>query len=148
MWGNPDGHFLECTERGDIRHNIIRDEYGASGAMSMGQQVPRVSKADVERIVHRDFPAERFDEIMAMFDVLYAGREPDRVCLAVLKLADGDMVELKRQINVGRSDWRDVLGPAEYPKGIKRVRDTLSAEEKQKITDQDWQQYQHWLTRA
>lgn len=36
-------------------------------------------------------------------------RERDRVHLAVLKLAAGNVMELARALDVGASDWRDVL---------------------------------------
>jgi len=39
----------------------------------------------------------------------------DRVRLAVLKVAAGDLPELRRQVEVAKVDWRDVLIAAEQP---------------------------------
>lgn len=76
-------------------------------------------------------------------------RERDRVRLAVLKLAAGDMERLRYQVEGAKMDYRDVLGPAEYPGYGKRWFhiEKLSPEERQRIIEADWKQYQDWLTR-
>ena len=76
-------------------------------------------------------------------------REPDRVRLAALKLAAGSIARLRNEVGAAKSDYRDVLGPAEYPGYCKRAggRRKLSTEEEQRIIDTDWKQYQDWLTR-
>jgi hypothetical protein len=117
------------------------------------QPTPNVTSADVERVVRRDFPAERFAEVMAMLSEYGADeswqREADRVRLAALKLAAGSMERLRYEIEGAKSDYRDVLGPAEYPGYSKRVggRKKLPPEEEQRIIDADWKQYQDWLMR-
>jgi hypothetical protein len=116
------------------------------------QPTPNVTSADVERVVRRDFPAERFAEVMAMlneYGVEDWQREPDRVRLAVLKLAGGSMERLRNEIGAAKADYRDVLGPAEYPGYGKRARGRrkLSTDEEQRIIDNDWKQYRDWLTR-
>ena len=37
----------------------------------------------------------------------------DQIRLAVIKLANGDLVELQRQVQTAKSDWRDVIAAAE-----------------------------------
>jgi hypothetical protein len=52
------------------------------------QPHPTVTRGDVERIVRRDFPADREPEILAMLNEYGTEdwhREPDRVHLAILK---------------------------------------------------------------
>ena len=116
------------------------------------QPSPTVTGADVERIVRRDFPADRTVEVLAMLDEYGKEtwqREPHRVRLAALKLAAGDIKRLRYEIEGAKCDYRDVLGPAEYPGYTKRMFriGELAQEEQQRIIDADWRQYQEWLTR-
>ena len=117
------------------------------------QPTPDVTSADVERIVRRDFPAHRVAEVFAMLDeygVEDWHREPHRVRLAALKLAAGNIEQLRNEIEGAKRDYRDVLGPAEYPaygKRLFRIKE-LPQDEQQRIIDADWRQYQDWLTRS
>jgi len=118
----------------------------------MTQPHPNITGADVERIVRRDFPADRVDEVFAMLNEY--GREDwhpeiDRVRMATLKLAAGSVEQLRMHIGAAKMDFRDVLSVAEYPGYTKkwfRI-DKLPEEERQRIIDADWKQYQDWLTR-
>ena len=67
--------------------------------------------------------------------------------LAVLKLANRNLQDLRYWIEQAKSDYRDVLGPAEYPlygKKWGRI-DSLSEEEQTRIIESDWAQYEQWL---
>jgi hypothetical protein len=116
------------------------------------QPHPTVTRADVERIVRREFSPDRELEILAMLSEYGTEEwhgEPDRVHLAILKLSGGDLERLRMQVETAKSDYRDVLGPAEYPgytKHMFRI-DRLSADEQQKIIDADWKQYQDWFSK-
>jgi hypothetical protein len=112
------------------------------------QPTPEVSDADVERIVRRDFPVADVDRILtlaAQVDV----RERQRVVLACLKLAAGNVEKLIGHFAEAARDYRDVLVEAEYPLATKRWfrMDRLSEEERQRIYDADWAQYQAWFRR-
>jgi hypothetical protein len=112
----------------------------------VNQQVPKVTRKHVERIVRRDFPTEMFSEVMTALDEYGKQsyeREIDRVRLDILKLANGKMDELKQAIKSAKSDYRDVISMAEYPSSRW---DTfkLPAEEKKQIYSKDWQQYLAW----
>ena len=118
----------------------------------MIQPTPVVTAADVERIVRRDFPSERAAEVVAVLSEYGTEswqREPDRVRLAVLKLAAGNMEKLRQGIETAKQDYRDVLAYAEYPGYMTRVPGpgTRPPDEVQRIVDADWKQYQDWLTR-
>jgi hypothetical protein len=73
--------------------------------------------------------------------------EADRVRLAVLKLANRNLQQLRYWLEQAKCDWRDALGPAEYPLyGKKWGRmDRMSEDERKKIIDADWAQYERWL---
>jgi hypothetical protein len=115
------------------------------------QPVPKVNAADVERVVRRDYPAERVPEALAILG-RYGGErwqsESARVLLAVLKLANGNLARLRSQIETAKMDYRDVLAYAEYPLYFDRVSGAGDLPEGvQRIIDADWKQYQDWLTR-
>ena len=124
----------------------------ASPRPAFTQPVPQVTPFDVERIVRRDFSPAEYDTVMAMLgeygtEEWHAG--PTRVQIATLKMADGSVQKLRECIEVAKRDYRDALGAAEYPaycKILLRVRD-LPDEEKNRIFDSDWRQYQEWLKR-
>ena len=118
--------------------------------MRVPQRTPTVTAADVERVVRRDFPPEQVDFVLTLLNEYGAEewhRETDRVRLAVLKLANRDLQQLRYWIEQARSDYRDVLAPAEYPMyGKKWGRmDRLTEEEQKKIINADWAQYERWF---
>jgi hypothetical protein len=113
--------------------------------------LPDLTAADLERIVRRDFSSEQFPEVMTILGELDNRWGSIRVRLAALKLADGSLEVLKKQIAFANQDYRDVLVAAEYP-GRWKVTSTfydlpkkVSKKERQRIVDADWQQYQDWL---
>jgi hypothetical protein len=116
------------------------------------QPTPKVTGADVERIVRRDYPAERVPEVLAILDEYGREtwqRESHRVRLAALKLATGSVERLHCEIEGAKRDYRDVLAAAEYPGYFRQVPGPgrLPTEEVQQIIDADWKQYQDWFTR-
>ena len=117
----------------------------------MTQPTPIVTAADVERIVGRDFPNHISDAlaILAEYGPASWHNEPHRVRAAVLKLAEGNLDRLKREIRTANADYRDVLAYAEYPNYFRRVSGpgSLPELETKKIIDADWKQYQDWFKR-
>lgn len=68
--------------------------------------------------------------------------------LAVVKLAGGSLAELRRQVEVAKQDWRDVLGPAKYPEAMKLglvEASKLAEEARQQLEARDRRQYEEWL---
>ena len=116
----------------------------------MDQPTPTVTRADVERVVRRDFPPDDYDSVMTILAEYGAERwhrELHRVQLAVLKLAAGSLDALRPEIETAKRDYRDVLAYAEYPAYMKKSFriSQLPAEEQRKIIDEDWRQYETWL---
>ena len=106
------------------------------------QPVPEVTRADVERVVCRDFPEAMFVEVLSLLDEYDATSGPPsaRVQLAVLKLADGDMRALKRSVRDARMDYRDVLAWAEYPQYMRRVPGPGQPADVDEVIHADWTQ--------
>ena len=118
----------------------------------MDQPVPDVSEEDVIRVVRRDFGPDQIDlavTILSDYGTEDWQRGCHRVRLAVLKLADGKLDALRRQIEVAKCDYRDVLAHAEYPDYMKKVppSERIAEQERQKIIRSDWNQYQSWLNK-
>jgi hypothetical protein len=114
------------------------------------QHIPSVSSLDVDRVVDRDFPRnlrEEAKKILSRYGAEPFHREVDRVRLAALKLASGDLASLRHEVENACCDYRDTLLAAEYPAYAKKLSrmDSLSAEERKKITDADRDQYENWL---
>lgn len=118
---------------------------------NVNQPIPTVTRADVERIVRRDFADREVDRALRILDE--CGKETSRqnatrVRLAALKLAAGDLEGLQRTVKEAAHDWRDVIASAEYPAYMKFRSTTASPpEEKRAAIDADWAQYQDWLRR-
>jgi hypothetical protein len=72
----------------------------------------------------------------------------ERVRLAVVKLAGGNLAELRRHIEVAKQDWRDVLVWAESPEEAKSGFFTVTEINAKIVYDvkaRDRQQYEEWL---
>ncbi len=116
------------------------------------QPTPKVTGADVGRVVCRDFPADNVKQVLSIlgeYGVESWHRESDRVRLAVLKLAAGNMERIRQGIEVAKRDYRDVLAAAEYPSYFLHVplSGALPPDQEQRIIDTDWKQYREWLDR-
>jgi hypothetical protein len=117
------------------------------------QRTPKVAETDVERIVRRDFPSAEHATILAILHQYGTDdweHERTRVQLAILKLANGSVAELRDHVAMAKEDYRDVLAAAEYPLAFAQWPrwDAVSPNERQRIHDADWEQYQQWLARA
>ena len=126
----------------------LRELFGSGPAPV--QPVPRVTAADIERVVRRDFPEAQVADVLAMlaeYGTEIWHKERERVRLAALKLANGDVGKLRSTIDRAKLDYRDVLAPAEYPKFMQegmRFR-RLRSRDREVIYTDDWQQYERWL---
>ena len=125
---------------------------GTSPQPISSSPIPRVTAADVARIVRRDFSADEYDTVMATLSEYGTGKwEPElaRVRLAALKLADGSLQKLRAAIELAKCDFRDALTAAEYPSHWKRMSQSpkLSTQELKQVINSDSQQYEEWLKR-
>jgi hypothetical protein len=115
------------------------------------QPVPAVSRKDVVRVVRREFSQVPEAELFAILDAYGTDdwqRERDRVQLAILKLAAGDLNALRGHVETACRDYRDVLACAEYPEDFKRApAASLVSAERARVFEADWKQYREWLAR-
>ncbi len=74
-------------------------------------------------------------------------REKPRVILACMKIAGGDVQNLKGNLNEAAGYYREIIGEAEYPFYSKKMFRIEKLTEKQKvdIIEKDKKQYLDWL---
>jgi hypothetical protein len=118
----------------------------------MDQHIPSVDRADVERVVARDFPPELRSQILqalSAYGTESYQRESHRVHLDILKLAGGDLARVIQETENAGCDYRDTILSAEYPNyGRKMFHiDDLPPLERDRIIEADKQQYEVWLHR-
>ena len=109
---------------------------------------PERTAADVDRIVKRDFTPQEFDLVMAILNEYAApyNDSPFPVQLAALKLANGNMPQLRTLIESAKLDYRDVLLPAVFP-SYSKVGWEVSDRKRRKIFSKDRHDYEDWLRR-
>ena len=88
-----------------------RDDSGPAAALP----------AAVKRALEKAFPGVDLAELCPLLPGASEIRAEDeagyqRVLLAIVKLAEGDVARLARTAEAARKDWRDVLYWAEYPR--------------------------------
>jgi len=116
------------------------------------QPVAKIAKADIERIILRDFSRDEKEEVYKLLNK-YSGDENSgtyRVWASLLKLSNGKIKELENIIETAVGDYRDILAAAEYPAYSKKVGfdvEKFSRKELDQIIKADWAQYQSWLNR-
>ncbi|MFL5383481.1 MAG: hypothetical protein ACJ8GN_13260 [Longimicrobiaceae bacterium] len=109
----------------------------------------------VTRRAQRLWPAEggrrRVREALARYGVEAYEQEPERVRLAILKLAGGDVDQVISLVAAAKRDFRDVLLWAEYPEEARaswaRGSNLTQAESDrlEALRRRDRQQYEDWL---
>ena len=113
------------------------------------QPVPKVSDADVERVIQRDFTSSEASKVRAALAAYGSDSQAGaaRVRLAALKLSRGSLEELREQIEAAKIDCRDVLAAAEYPRASREWQRLAEASEayRREVYDDDWRQYEAWL---
>jgi hypothetical protein len=104
----------------------------------------------VEAKVKSSFQEHETAEILRLLDeyVPIHGGGPERVQLAILKLSNGNLDELRTLLEEAKRDSREAIVPAEYP-GQSRDGfvgwEKLSQAEKERVSSEDNRQYMAWL---
>jgi len=112
----------------------------------------------VLRKVRKSFPQAEWIEAIRLLEnecssnLLHSNSDTleglERIRLAVVKLAQGRLAELRRQIEVAKRDWRDVINWAESPHefGMDVVTfEKLDENSRKELRARDKEQYLAWL---
>ncbi|HEX8600022.1 MAG TPA: hypothetical protein VF952_16090 [Chloroflexia bacterium] len=109
------------------------------------ENIIKLTRDTVLSRVRHVFPQLDIEEVMRILDsygVESNEQERERVQLAILKLSEGSFEKLQHYVAEAKYDFRDVLGPAEYPlygchsfSAIER----MSVEESGAIQEKDFQ---------
>lgn len=115
----------------------------------MDQRIPVVSERDAWRVLGRDYAPDDITQLRAAIADLDA-TEKWRVVLACLENAAGSRERLRGMLEIAPGYWRDLISEAEYPRAMRLSNHLaqLAPAEQQKVFDEDWRQYESWLTRA
>ncbi|MGD8618609.1 MAG: hypothetical protein PVH54_05410 [Gammaproteobacteria bacterium] len=102
----------------------------------------------LERKLQSMFPDEfsrrRVRKILLDYGRRTHEREPDRVRLAILKLAGTELRSVEKYTGYARDDYRTILAWAEYPRQARQWV-MPDAEEKRKLIEADLTEYEDWL---
>ena len=117
--------------------------------MHAGAEAPVVFNPDLVRaLVARLYAPEDCDAASAMLAELAATPHIDevaRVQVAVIKLSEGSLVQLRRYIADARTDHRDVLAWAESPAEVRTPVSDVPRDVMARVRSSDRTQYAEWL---
>jgi hypothetical protein len=96
----------------------------------------------------RLFPDVLLDDVLAVLDG-YGGepyqQEKERVQMAALKISEGDLDRLRDAVATARTDFRDVLLAAEYPReGVVGLAGPASEDDFARAREEDARRYREW----
>jgi len=84
-------------------------------------------------------------EELARYGLEQHEREPERVRVAILKVAGGSLDEIREWVSIAKNDYRDVLASAEYPNQLVARTWGMTAERQRQIKLKDARQYEEWI---
>ena len=138
----------------------LQDELMRAEAVAETDRVPKVVPLTdlIRRKIRETFSREDQAEAISLLERECGRNLPfndppnlanlEHIRLAVVKLADGKLDELRRQISIAKEDFREVLIRAETPEafafGLVELMDT-DARTRDEIESRDREQYQAWL---
>lgn len=98
----------------------------------------------LESMFPDDFTRRRVRKVLQDYGRGAGEREPDRVRLAILKLAGAELCAIEKYTGYARDDYRTILAWAEYPRQARQWV-MPDADEKQKLVEADLSEYEAWL---
>jgi hypothetical protein len=109
-----------------------------------GVMLKKLLDRKLETMFPDDFTRRRVRKVLLEYGQGAHEREPDRVRLAILKLAGAELRSVEKYTGYAHDDYRTILAWAEYPR---QAREWINpdAEEKREMIEADLDEYEHWL---
>jgi hypothetical protein len=104
----------------------------------------RILKRKLEALFPVPSERETVLSILACYGTEKHEREPDRVKIAILRLAGTEIDKIRKYTQLAKEDYRDILSWAEYPRQSKSW-SLLEGPEKKKLRELDRANYEKWL---
>ena len=98
----------------------------------------------LESMFSDEFTRRRVQAVLQDYGSGKHAHEPERVRLAILKLAGAELRSVEKYTGYAREDYRDILAWAEYPRQS-RQRLMPQGKEKQQMIEADLAEYEEWL---
>lgn len=113
------------------------------------QPVPKITESILEKIIERDFKANS-TEVKSRIEKVESETESGkkRISLAILKLANGNLEDVKKYIEISKIDFRDLISQAEYPRCSELGFEAMENPEIRKVYLEDWEEYTKWLNKS
>jgi hypothetical protein len=113
----------------------------AAGAEDM---LKALLEGKLETMFPEDFTRRRVRKILLEYGHEAHEREPDRVRLAILKLAGAELRSVEKYTGYAQDDYRTILAWAEYPR---QAREWVmpDADTRREMIDADLAEYENWL---
>lgn len=110
------------------------------------QPVPKITDSILDRIILRDYNGNS-SEVKTKLEKIESDTESGkkRISIAILKLANGNLKDIEKYIELSNIDFRDVISKAEYPRCSKLEFEEMVMPGIKKIYLEDWREYKGWL---
>lgn len=112
---------------------------------------PLFNSESVRAIIQRDFPQQTQPSVLDVLNEYHSDSEElsCRIRLDALKQSKGNLKKLRELISVAKQDFRDIIMPAENSRlhalGVVAY-SRLSDDEKDRIADEDLNEYLNWIS--
>jgi hypothetical protein len=109
------------------------------------QPIAKISTDEFDKLVYREF-SSLADEVKSKLHQVTSDSESgkNRICAAILKLANGDISKLDDLVIKANFDFRDIVSEAEYPEASKHGFDNRNEEDEKRDYLKDWREYSAW----
>ena len=143
--------FLGCNvEKDRVKKAQAQSPEQVDAGKPKDQDMIEYTRELVIKKAKEVFPKEDASKIMSLLDqygVESYEQERERVQIAILKLSDGDIEKLRKNVRIAKEDYRDVLGYAEYPLEMQSETWKMDEQKAEEIRKKDRKQYLEWLNR-
>ncbi len=117
--------------------------------MTLSQPVAKISPAQFDRLIRREFPDAAKQVTIKLKQVISDSEQGRRrISAAILRLANRDLGKLDTLIEKANFDFRDIVSEAEYPRNVLHGFDDRTSDQQKSEYRADWADYSSWLSRT